>query len=158
MRRWLRMAAAMACAVVLAACASGPAKRVSEPTASIQELQVRADGSWSVSLRLQNFSNVPMRFERVALTIKAGGETVGALQGEPALSVGPESADTAMLSLNPSSSAKIAVATALAEGRSLQYELEGIIDAAAKDGRPRPYQIKRKSALSPVPGLPGVMR
>src|SRR5690606_3602572 len=42
-------------ALLLAACSSGPVRRVSEPSASIQQLTVRADGSWSVDLRLQNY-------------------------------------------------------------------------------------------------------
>ena len=47
----------------LAACGSGPAKRVSAPTASVQELAVQADGSWRLLVRVQNFSNVSMTFD-----------------------------------------------------------------------------------------------
>jgi len=52
-----------ACALVLVAALSacgggGPVKRVSEPAAGIQQLTVRADGSWSVDLRLDNYSSV----------------------------------------------------------------------------------------------------
>ena len=39
---------------LLAACSGGPVRRVSEPAASIQQLTVKANGSWSVDLRLQN--------------------------------------------------------------------------------------------------------
>ena len=61
-----------ACALVLMAALSacgggGPVKRVSEPAAGIQQLTVRADGSWSVDLRLDNYSSVPMRFDTVTL-------------------------------------------------------------------------------------------
>ena len=93
----------------LAGCGGGPVKRVSEPAASIQQLTVRADGSWSVDLRINNFSSVPMRFERVSLAVTVGGEAAGTLQGEPAISIGPESADIATLTLAPTSGARIAI-------------------------------------------------
>ncbi len=146
------------CLLALAGCATGPVKRVSEPTASIQELTVGADGRWTVALRLQNFSSVPMRFDRVALTLRAGTEVAGELLASPALTVGPESADVAVVTLAPSAAARIVIADALADRRGLDYRLEGTIGAAAKDRKVRDYKVKRNSALSPVPGLPGVLR
>ena len=51
-------------AATLSACGGGgPVKRVSEPQVGIQQLTVKADGSWSVDLRIDNFSSVPMRFD-----------------------------------------------------------------------------------------------
>ena len=41
----------LAC-VLLAACSSGPVRRVSEPGVNIQQLTVRADGQWSVDVRI----------------------------------------------------------------------------------------------------------
>lgn len=145
-------------ALLLAGCASGPIKRVSEPTASIQQLSVGADGQWTVDLRLQNFSNVPMRFDQVALTLRTGDEAAGELKASPALTIGPESVDTLSIKLTPSAPARLLIAGTLADRRSLSYRLEGTINAAAEDRKPREYDIKRDSALSPVPGLPGVMR
>ncbi len=146
------------CLLALAGCAGGPVRRVSEPTASIQQLTVGADGQWSIELRLQNFSSVPMRFDRVALTLRAGTEVAGELQASPALTVGPESVDIATLKLMPTAAARIVIADALADRRSMSYSIEGTVDAAAEDHKTRDYKIKRNSALSPVPGLPGVMR
>jgi hypothetical protein len=151
-------AAVAVCLLALAGCATGPAKRVSEPTASIQELAVGTDGRWTVALRLQNFSSVPMRFDRVALALRASTEVAGELQASPALTIGPESADVVTIVLTPSASARIVIADALADRRGLDYNLEGTISAAAKDRKVRDYKVKRNSALSPVPGLPGVMR
>ncbi len=146
------------CLLALAGCATGPVKRVSEPTASIQELTVGTDGQWTVALRLQNFSSVPMRFDRVALTLRTGTEVAGELLASPALTVGPESADVAVVTVAPSAAARIVIADALADRRGLDYRLEGTIGAAAKDRKVRDYKVKRNSALSPVPGLPGVLR
>ena len=150
----------LVCAAVLAtACSSGPARRVSEPAASIQQLAVQADGSWSVSLRLQNYSSVPMRFDAVDIRVTVGGQAAGALRDRPALEIGPESADVIAIAMVPEAGARMLLADALAAGRGVDYELEGNIDAAPTDrGTARGYAVKRKSALSPTPGLPGVLR
>jgi len=152
-----------ACALVLMAALSacgggGPVKRVSEPAAGIQQLTVRADGSWSVDLRLDNYSSVPMRFDTVTLAVTVGGESAGTLSGAPALSIGPESADIATLTLAPTSAARIAVADALAGGNSLPYALNGTLAATPENGKPRTFKVERSNALNPAPGLPGVLR
>jgi hypothetical protein len=161
-QRWaMRLSAAItaaACVLALSGCVTGPVRRVSEPTASIQQLTVDTDGRWTVALRLQNFSNVPMRFERITMTLRAGTEVAGELQAEPGLTVGSESADVANVTFTPTAAARIVIADALADRRSLDYSLEGKISAAAEDHKARDYKVKRNSALSPVPGLPGVMR
>lgn len=161
MQRWMVRVMAVALAVVVlsvAGCAIGPVRRVSEPSASIQQLTVGADGRWTIELRLQNFSNVPMRFDRVALALRTGGEAAGELRAEPALTIGPESADTAVVTLTPQAGARIAVAGALADRRSLEYVLEGTLSAGANDKKARDYKLDRSSVLSPVPGLPGTLR
>lgn len=154
----LAMAAVML-PLLLGACSSGgPVRRVSEPAANIQQLSVRADGSWSVDLRIDNFSSVPMRFDSISLVMTIAGEQAGTLQGQPALSIGPETADVATLALVPAAGAKIAVADALARGRSINYHLQGNLVATPENGGARTWQVKRDNALSPVPGLPGVLR
>ncbi len=158
MKRLARVVVAIFC-LCLAACASGgPPRRVSEPTTLIQQLTVGADGSWSVELRLENFSSVPMRFDNVSLALAVGGESAGTLQGQPRVTIGPESADVATLTLNPLPAARIVLADTLARGRSVAYHLEGTLDAAPENGSTRNYRVKRNSAMSPVPGLPGVLR
>ena len=144
---------------VLAACSSGPVRRISEPAASIQQLTVQADGNWSVDLRLQNYSSIPMRFERVEFEVRVGDESAGTLVAQPGLTIGGESADVATVAFAPSSNARIVLADALAAGRGIRYALEGSIAAAPEDrGKARDYDVKRNSQLSPVPGLPGVLR
>lgn len=157
--RILLLAAALAAAALVVACSSGPVRRVSEPAASIQQLAVQADGSWSVSLRLQNFSSIPMRFDAIDLGMTAGGESAGRLVDAPALEIGPESADVIAVALQPEPVARMLLADALAAGRGVDYVLEGTITAAPADrGAARAYDVKRTSALSPAPGLPGVLR
>ncbi|WP_147653753.1 LEA type 2 family protein [Vulcaniibacterium gelatinicum] len=156
MKAWLGVA--LLCCAGLAGCGGGPVRRVSEPSASVQQLTVHADGTWSVDLRLQNYSSVPMRFDSISLAFDIGGQSAGTLAGQPGLAIGPESADVVTLALQPASAARIAVAAALAERRSLPYTLRGQVQAAPEDARARRYDIERSSALSPVPGVPGVMR
>ena len=151
-------ALAMLCCITLSACSSGPIRRVSEPTANIQQLTVRADGSWSVDLRIENFSSIPMRFDAVALALTIGGEAAGTLQAQPALSIGPESADVATMALKPSPQARIAIADALTRSRSIGYSLDGTLSAAPENAGVRTFMLKRDNTLNPVPGLAGVLR
>ena len=157
--RWTRGLALAACVLLLAACIGGPVRRVSEPAARIQQLTVRADGSWSAELRIENFSSIPMVFDRYDLALSLGSDEAGRLQGTPALSIGPESADVIVVELRPSGAAKLAVADALAGGRSVSYTIKGSLDATPDEAsKSRNFAIDRSSALSPAPGLPGVLR
>ncbi len=157
MKPWTNVAL-WVCCLLLAACSTGPVKRVSEPTASIQQLSVRADGSWSVDLRLQNYSSIPMRFDAVSLVMTIGGEPAGTLQGTAGISIGPESADVMTLAHVPTSSARMAIADSLGGNHGVDYLLEGTLQVVPEDKGARTFKIKRNSALNPVPGLPGVLR
>lgn len=157
MHAFARTALLSSLVALLAAC-GGPVRRVSEPAAQIQQLTVRADGSWNVDLRLQNYSSIPMRFDEVRVAVTVAGHAAGELRAAPALNVGPEAADIVAVQLVPSSVAKVAVADALASGRGVQYALSGEVRATPDKGSQRSFEIERKSALSPAPGLPGVLR
>ncbi len=155
----LRASLPLLAAALLGACASGPPRRVSEPAASVQQLSVRADGSWLVDLRINNYSNVPMRFDRVDLALSFDGQPAATLRAAPALSIGPEAADVASIEVAaPPAGARLALADALAGGHRIGYHLEGTIVATPDGSGARSYDFKRDNALSPVPGLPGVLR
>jgi len=147
----------LAC-LALVSCGGGLVRRVSEPAASIQQLTVRADGSWAVEVRINNFSSIPMRFDAISLAMSLGSEQAGTLQGSAGISIGPESADVVTLTHAPTSPARIAMADALAGQRNIAYVLKGTLSATPEEGKPRDYAVDRSSSLSPVPGLPGVMR
>jgi hypothetical protein len=133
-------------------------KRVSEPAASVQELTVRADGSWTVALRLQNFSSMPMTFDNVALQLKVSDEDAGQLQLKPALSIGGVSADVVNVDIKPSSGARLVMADALAGNRTLGYSLKGTVSATPQEKKQRNFEIESRSTLNQAPGLPGVLR
>lgn len=143
---------------LLAACSTGPVRRVSEPAASIQQLSVRADGSWTVEVRLHNYSSIPMQFDRVELALTIAGQSAGSVQATPALRVGPESADVVSIAHVPAATARMALTDALAGNRAVDYRLEGSVQATPESGKQRSFDVKRDSRLSPVPGLPGVLR
>lgn len=155
---WVRVLGLALVFALLAACKSGPVRRVSEPAARIQQLTVRADGSWSVDVRIENFSSIPMQFDRFDLQLKLGDDSAGQLQAQPALSIGPESADVVTVAFKPAGTARLVIADALSGGRSLNYSLKGDIVATPDQAKQRTFTIERSSALSPAPGLPGVMR
>lgn len=143
---------------LMAACSSGPARRVSEPAVFIQQLSVDASGGWTVNLRLQNYSSIPMRFDQLQLELNLSDQLAGTLQSSPQLSVGPESADVVSVSLQPTSAGRIAVADALASRRAIEYTLNGTANALPENGKPRDFDINNKNLLNPVPGLDGVLR
>jgi len=155
----LRTALIATAVLLLAGCgSSGPVRRVSEPAASIQQLTVRADGQWEVQLRLQNYSSVPMRFTATKLAITFDNGSAARVDAQPQISIGPESADTFNAAVTPSPAGRARIATALADGRGLNYTLAGSLEAGPENRNPRTYKIERSSALTPVPGLPGVLR
>lgn len=158
-RHWMRWTALALVALGLAGCSSGPVRRVSEPSARIQQLTVRADGQWSIDLRIENFSSIPMRFDAIDLHLAVAQQAdAGQVRAQPGLSIGPESADIITVTLAPQAAGKIAAADALASGRSVPYTLRGRVDATPAEGKQRAFDIERNSVLSPAPGLPGVLR
>lgn len=157
-KRGMRWTVWLVCAAILAACASGPVRRVSEPSAKIQQLTVKADGSWTAELRIENFSSIKMRFDAVQLTLKVADQDAGALTAQPALTIGPESADLVSVAIAPTMAAKLAVAYALAGNKRVDYALAGTVTVTPDEERQREFEIERSSALSPAPGLPGVLR
>lgn len=145
-------------ALLLGACSHGPVRRISEPAALIQQLTVREDGRWSVELRIENFSSIPMRFDSVDLALAFGDNEAGHVTAQPAISIGPESADVVTTVFTPQLAGKLAVAEALAGGRGIAYTLSGSITATPDEARQRSFEVKRGSQLNPAPGLPGVLR
>ena len=50
------------------------------------------------------------------------------------------------------------IADTLARGRSIHYHLQGTLVAAPEKGGTKEYEVERDNALSPVPGVTGVLR
>ena len=134
--------------ILLASCGSGPVKRVSPPTASVQELVVHADGSWHLRVRLQNFSNVPMTFSGIDAELEVAERAVGSIKLPFKLDIPGESADVFEASLAP-------MAGVAAPAGDFAYRLHGTISSSDPKGE---FKFERKSHLSPAPGLVGTWR
>ncbi len=144
-----RIALIVLSTLALAACGNGIVKRVSEPAASLQQLTVRADGNWTVALRLQNFSSMPMTFDDVSLALTVGDSDAGTLQAKPGISIGGTSADVINVDLVPSSAARLVVADALAGNRTLAYGLKGTVAATPQE---KAAQLRYQQPQHPQPG------
>ena len=139
---------AIVATLVLAACGSGPAKRVSPPTASVQELAVQADGSWRLLVRVQNFSNVSMTFDLLEANLEVDGKEIGRISRAIDLDIPGGSADVFETSLMPTTTARL-------EATDFAYQLKGRITSREPKGD---FRFERASRLSPVPGLGGTWR
>ncbi len=155
MRIVIKTVFAIAFLALLASCSSGPRKRINPPKASIQQLAVQADGSWKISLRLQNFSNIGTDFAMVDAKLFIGGQDAGRVQVNAGINIGPESADVVDARLTPTLGGKLVVASALAARQSATYTLTGSIVTTKPKGT---YNFTHDSQLDPAPGLNGVMR
>ena len=134
--------------VLLASCGGGPVKRVSPPTASVQELSVHADGSWHLLLRLQNFSNVSMIFNAIDAELEVDDQAAGSIKLPLALEIPGSSADVFEARLTPAAGQRPL-------SGNFAYRLHGRITSSDPKGD---FKFERKSRLSPAPGLPGIWR
>lgn len=156
MSRVAKTLALITAIALLAACGtSGPPKRIWPPQASIHELAVQPDGSWQLSIRLQNFSTVPMTFQQAELDLSLGGTAAGRIDLSPAVRIGPGSAEVVGLRLPPDFEAAGRVADALQTRTGLRYRLSGRIVTSDPSGT---HRSEFESVLNPTPGLPGVLR
>ncbi|HET9031796.1 MAG TPA: hypothetical protein VFN25_02710 [Dokdonella sp.] len=135
--------ALMVVSFFLASCGSGPVKRVSPPTASIQELSVRPDGSWHLRIRVQNFSNVSMTFSAIDAKLEIADSEVGSITLPLKLDIPGESADVFETDMIPLSSTR-------PQAGDFAYRLHGKISSSEPKGN---FNFERKSRLSPAPGL-----
>lgn len=137
---------ALTLSATLAACASGPRTRINPPTASIQQLELRDDGSWQLTLRVQNYSNVTTTVASIDATLRLDGRDAGRLQLAPELDISAERADVARTAM---------AANGELPKAAFAYTLEGTITTSEPRGS---YPFSHSSRLSPVPGTPGTYR
>ncbi|GIX24964.1 MAG: hypothetical protein KatS3mg122_2195 [Caldimonas sp.] len=153
--RVLRLVVPAFALLFLAACASGgPPKRLFPPELRAQEL--RLDGETAtLQLRLQSFSTVPSEWLAYDLRLELAGQPAARLRGSPGIDVLPQAAETFPVALALDPAALERVRSALANGTALRYRLHGTV-TLRPNGRASP--VDYGSALSPVPGLEGVLR
>jgi FlaG/FlaF family flagellin (archaellin) len=136
--------------LALAGCASGPQKNIFPPQVRLQELAVQSNGDWVLKVRIQNFSNVPMNYERLSVELTVDDVSAGTVRLDPDSSIGPNSAEIFNATITPSSDAKTKISAT-----SLPYRLKGEIFSVDPG---RGYKLNYESALSATPGVKGTFR
>lgn len=154
-KAWWLLACTTLLAALLAGCSSEPKKRVFPPEARLQQLELTDDGSWQLTLRVHNYSNVLVRFERIEAELFVDDVRAGQLALQPAIGVAANSVELLDARLTPSADAAAALRAALDSGQGSRYRLKGRIIASDPGGK---YDIDFASRLDPVPGLEGVLR
>lgn len=142
-------------AVLLSACGSGgPVKRIFPPEARLQEIRLAEAGD-RMQLRVQSFSTVPSEVQAYDFVLEIAGVEAARFEGDASTQLLPQAAEIIELPLALDAAALARARQSLAAGTALRYRLHGTITVEPAG---RAYPIDYSSALSPVPGLTGVLR
>ena len=156
MARLLRVAALAVVLVSLAGCFGGGTKHpINPPNASIQLLEVQADGRWKLSIRLENFSDKTVHYSTLKGELRISGTDVMQLDLKPEMDIPGLNADVVETTISPSSDLQKAFALDVKAPGGAAYELKGTIRIPEAD---KDFKFEHKSRLSPVPGIPNQYR
>lgn len=122
-------------ALLLSACASGPPKRINPPQVAIQRLTTQANGAFEVELRLENQSDIAMRFASVDLAFRIAGIDAGRLATQPDLEVASHSAETVILKLAAGTDASEPLAAAQSADSTPDKVLDGEFEYEDQNGK-----------------------
>jgi hypothetical protein len=143
-----RLLVTLVFAGLLAACGSGgPERKVHPSTARIQQLAVQPDGSWKLTVRIQNFSTFSMHYSSVDAKLSVDGKDVGELKVAPDIDIVGNSGDVVEATFRP--------ATKIAFGTDIAYVLKGTIETSEPK---ESFKFDTASRLTPVPGVPDTYR
>ena len=143
-RRLVGMSAA---ACLLAACSNGPVRKVHPSTAGIQQLAVQADGSWKITLRIQNYSTFAMHYAGFDANLTVNGAAAGRIDFVPDIDIVASTGDVVETTFAPAAGIQL--------GGDVAYTLKGTIRTTEPDND---FKFSTSSHLSPAPGLAGVWR
>ncbi|HEY6940053.1 LEA type 2 family protein [Dokdonella sp.] len=133
---------------LLAACGSGgPPRKVHPSTASIQQLAVQADGSWKITLRIQNYSTFAMHYRRIDAGLSIDGKELGRLEATPDIDIVGNNGDVVETTFRPAAKTMF--------GTDIAYALKGTIETSEPN---ESFTFETASRLTPVPGVPDTYR
>ncbi len=138
--------AAAAIAVIVSGCGSGPPRRITPSQVTVQQLVADASGTWKVTLRIQNYSTITMRYAALHATLHIAGVDVGTIDLTPDLDIPANSADVIDATLH---------ASAKLPAGDIDYRISGSLQTSEPK---TDFKFDRSSRLSPAPGLPGTWR
>ena len=149
--RFLLIAAALS---LLAGCGP-PLHPINPPSASIQQVDILADGRWKVQIRIENFSDKTQHYTTFKAELRVSGLAAADLSLNPDLDIPGDNADIVETMVTPSPDLSRAFAADVKQPNGAPYELKGTITipAAGKD-----FKFEHKSRLSAVPGIPNQYR
>ena len=149
--RFLLIAAALS---LLAGCGP-PLHPINPPSASIQQVDILADGRWKVQIRIENFSDKTQHYTTFKAELRVSGLAAAELSLNPDLDIPGDNADIVETMVTPSADLSRAFAADVKQPNGAPYELKGTITipAAGKD-----FKFEHKSRLSAVPGIPNQYR
>ena len=140
--------------LLLAGCGGGPVRRINPPVATIQRLDT-TPAEWTLTLRIENFSTVPMRFDRMDVDVELAGRPAGTIGQVLAMDIPGMSADVVDVRLAPTPAARDAVVVLKRSGGRVSYTLRGKIVSIDPD---KGFPFESASWLNPVPGRPDEYR
>ncbi|MBX3701814.1 MAG: LEA type 2 family protein [Dokdonella sp.] len=142
-----RLACAALLALLFTACGSSPSRKVHPSTASIQQIVVQPDGSWRITLRIQNYSTFAMHYSDVEAQLRIAGSDAGQLKFAPDIDIVGSNSDVVETRFRP--------ATAIRLVGEIDYTLKGTLTTSKPDKR---FDFRMSSQLSPTPGLADTWR
>lgn len=165
MQRLLRCLVLVSLAAGLAACGP-PRKSVFPPTISVQQMEVLPNGTWHLTMRIQNNSYGGMDFKSIEGTLRVTNDVPVRLRAVFDLDIPAFAADVVTLDVLPTPPMSSALAAVAARGSagSLAYAIDGTVhclpDLADRpdDKKPRDFAFQHRDFLSPVPGIAHTFR
>ncbi len=160
MKRLLRCLALLALAAGLAACGQ-PRKSVFPPTLSVQQLEVRPDGMWHLTVRIQNNSYGGMDFKSLDGQLQIAELIPLRLHATFERDIPAFAGDVLPLDVLPTPEMAKALAAAAAKGSAgaLGYRISGsTLARPEQEKQPRSFDFNSHDWLSPVPGIAHTFR
>jgi hypothetical protein len=139
--------AVLVLASLLAACGGGPVRKIHPSTASIQQLSVQPDGTWRITLRIQNYSTFSMHYSALDAQLNVAGSDAGALRVAPDIDIVGNNGDVIETMFKTS--------VKLPTSGDFAYQLKGTITTSEPQ---ESFKFDVSSRLSPVPGVPNTWR
>lgn len=140
----------------------GPARKsVYPPSVSIQQLQVRPDGQWQLTLRIQNNSYGEMDFRSLDGQLQIAQLVPIRLHATFERHIPELAGDVIPLRVLPTAAMRKSLAAAAGKGSSgsVAYQVSGSMSAQPEQEKsPRNFDFSGSQWLSPVPGIPDTWR